>query len=167
MISNRNSAAIVFIISIVSICYLVTNIRYANTADIETAFEEARQQVIDTYVSIAVAEDAGAEISELIVTLKEQIRILTQVEEKIKQNDIEQAFHQISLVVSSCKAIVEKATLAEEEAKQASANVMIWTRLAIPVTAVLSGMVYYFLSVIWHKHKLKRIRDKEIDYNEY
>lgn len=152
---------IIFLLACSQICTV-----HSVETDVEDILAQAEQRVIEVYLVIIEAEHVGAEVHHLVDTLNEQVFLLNLAKETLQLGDDRTANQYALSVIESSDWIAEEAVALKDEAFSTIANRRSLYLSAVPVIAILSGLIYFHTSRLWDRRRKKSVQEKKIDFNE-
>jgi hypothetical protein len=154
IIRYRFSNIILFVILILSICFLGLNTAFAQTNQANSKLQVANQSVNQAFNAVLDAEKAGANVTDLLSQLNNATNILAGAENSYRAGDINATIAKANSLLPITQEITINAQFLKHSATVNGQNNFWSTIIFTIVIAVVFVLVLFF---IWCRFKRKYI----------
>ena len=138
------------VLLMLSLCFLSFYPADAQTNQTASKLEAANTAVGQAFGAVLDAEEAGANVTDLMFRLNYAAGLLAQAENSYRTGNINQAFAQADNVLPNAQEITNDANEAKQAATISTQNAF-WTTIALSVIGIVVFVLV--LSLVWRRFK--------------
>jgi preprotein translocase subunit SecF len=159
IIRCRFSSIILFVILILSICFLGLNTAIAQTNQADSKLQAATNSVNQAFNAVLDAEKAGANVTDLLSQLNNADNLLAEAENSYRAGDTNATIAKANSVLPITQEVTNNAQVLKQSATVNAQNSFWLTIVSSVVVAVVFILVLFFIWRWFKKNYMKRLSE--------